>query len=225
MVASTPIASTDSNTTSNETSETPTTTSSPGASTDSNATTSIETSEDPTSTVGTTLASSTIGTDGVTRYPWPPKKSSPIPSSTPPYKDTQLTAGLANILAGATIAMVVMIVVFVVIIVLLVVLVCKVSRRRRLERDLVLRTKQDIFEGVPNAFTSDEISTSHKYNMDCGSLETPITEELENTRTDGGEEGRGDSEGGDVRGDSGEGENGEDGGDGGEGTKGGEREP
>ena len=35
----------------------------------------------------------------------------------------------------------------------------------------MLRTKQDIFEGVPNAFTREEISTSSKYNMDCNSLE------------------------------------------------------
>lgn len=32
---------------------------------------------------------------------------------------------------------------------------CKTRRRRRIERDLVLRTKHDIFEGVPNYVASE----------------------------------------------------------------------
>lgn len=35
---------------------------------------------------------------------------------------------------------------------------CKIKRRRRIQRDLVLRTKHDIFEGVPNYIASESTS-------------------------------------------------------------------
>ena len=88
-----------------------------------------------------------------------------------------------------------------------------------------MRTKQDIFEGVPNVIAREEISNSCKYSVDCSSVESPNTAQERicqgNSRGDmgdssgcdgsgdgcGNNDGGGDDGGGDGGGDGGEGGN------------------
>ena len=138
-------------------------------SSDNETTTNDGVSDDPMTTNSDgTLASS--ATNGVT----PRRKLPPSKPSTPPSTSDKGTSNkLVKILSGTLIATIVVILAFIVLVIVLIFAVVKINRRRKLERELVLRTKQDIFEGVPNGITSDEMSFSHKYNVDCTTLDSP----------------------------------------------------
>lgn len=65
------------------------------------------------------------------------------------------TISLIKILAGSLGAMVIITLVLAIVIVVVVIWGLKMRQRRRVQRDLVLRTKHDIFEGVSNAMSCE----------------------------------------------------------------------
>ena len=79
-----------------------------------------------------------------------------------------------EILAGTLIAMIVVVLGFIVVVVVLILVLVKVNRRRKMDRELVLRTKQDIFEGIPSGVTPDELSSISKYNVDSMLATSPV---------------------------------------------------
>jgi len=90
-------------------------------------------------------------------------KTQPTTSSTSSSSQPQK---LVEILAGTLIAMVIIILGFLVAVIVLILVLVKINRRRKLDRELVTRTKQDIFEGVPSGVTPEEMSSISKYNVD-----------------------------------------------------------
>ncbi len=84
---------------------------------------------------------------------------------------------IVDILASTLVTLIVIVIIFIAVIIILIVVVVKVNRRRKVERDLVLRTKQDIFEGVPSGVTQEEMSSITKYNVDVAILESSVAKD------------------------------------------------
>ncbi len=99
--------------------------------------------------------------------------------------DSERTTKLIKILVGTLAALAGIIFILTVVVTLTVIWGCQMNRRRREERDLVMRTKQDIFEGVPNLATDslpnspihNKVDTSHsgKYLLDDDSVGIDIS--------------------------------------------------
>lgn len=91
---------------------------------------------------------------------------SSLPSTTEGSTDSNTgSRQVIAILLGTLAAMFVVVLSLSTITSLVVVWGCKISRRRRIERDLVLRTKHDIFEGVPNFTTSGSSGENPFHNV------------------------------------------------------------
>lgn len=93
-----------------------------------------------------------------------PPGSSP-PRTTDDTQDDAPSRSVIGILLGTLAAMFVIVVALSAVAALAVVWGCKMSRRRREERELVLRTKHDIFEGVPNYTQPDSPQEDPFHNV------------------------------------------------------------
>lgn len=106
--------------------------------------------QEPTEAIETTPSPTTDGTSSDTTNV---TTASSDASSQPDTKAVQLI----HILVGTLVAMFVLSVVMCVVIVAMVIWGCKVARHRREQRELVLRTKHVIFEGISNAISTENI--------------------------------------------------------------------
>ena len=89
----------------------------------------------------------------------------PGKTTEPTEPDLESNDKLVRILSGTLISMVVLILVLAVTTVVVTIWGCRMRRRRRIQRDLVERTKHDIFEGVPNVISGED-------SVDGGSIPT-----------------------------------------------------
>lgn len=124
----------------------------------SDATNVTTTSSDGTNGVPVTTGSTEI-TDSESPDTTTARKNASPFGKTPPMSSQPDTKAvqLIHILVGTLVAMFVLSVVMCVVIVAMVIWGCKVARHRREQRELVLRTKHVIFEGISNAISTENI--------------------------------------------------------------------
>lgn len=97
-------------------------------------------------------------------------EATPTRAPKPPGKDSNSASRqLIAILLGTLAAMFIVVVILGVVTALAVLWGLKMNRRRRIERDLVLRTKHDIFEGIPNVIASESTDDCPLHVLDSSS--------------------------------------------------------
>lgn len=115
-----------------------------------------ETTATPSAPDSITPISTTLG---LTTYPHAP--GSPKPTKKPGFS----TRKIVGILVGTVGSLIVLVLALGAVSTITVICLIKMSRRRREDLDLVLRTKHDIFEGVPNVATSDCVEADPCHNV------------------------------------------------------------